>query len=159
MRIVHERAFGGLSAQGEVMAARAGEFLTRGISPDGPVTYVQGSPPWVAGGEGFAGAIIHAVPHGAGVWEVEDGGQVVGRGWKRGGASFVVLQNIGGQGAAGASRPAQSEDIIRRAGRILELNGASFRDVVRTWFYLSDILSWYGGFNAARNGLYEEFGL
>jgi hypothetical protein len=36
---------------------------------------------------------------------------------------------------------------------------ASYRDVVRTWFYLNDILSWYPEFNQARNAVYRELGL
>jgi enamine deaminase RidA (YjgF/YER057c/UK114 family) len=31
--------------------------------------------------------------------------------------------------------------------------------VVRTWFYLSDILSWYSEFNDVRNSKYSEFGI
>jgi enamine deaminase RidA (YjgF/YER057c/UK114 family) len=46
-----------------------------------------------------------------------------------------------------------------RAERILRENGASYRDVVRTWFYLSDILDWYAAFNKARNEKYGEFGI
>jgi hypothetical protein len=30
---------------------------------------------------------------------------------------------------------------------------------VRTWFYLSDILSWYAAFNKVRNEKYGEFGI
>jgi enamine deaminase RidA (YjgF/YER057c/UK114 family) len=49
--------------------------------------------------------------------------------------------------------------MIERADRILRENGASYGDVVRTWFYLSDILDWYAGFNKVRNEKYGEFGI
>ena len=37
------------------MAARAAALRARGLDPNGPLTYVQGYPPW---GEGFAGAMM-----------------------------------------------------------------------------------------------------
>jgi enamine deaminase RidA (YjgF/YER057c/UK114 family) len=32
----------------------------------------------------------------------------------------------------------------------------NFRDVARTWYYLDDILAWYGEFNATRNAFFTE---
>jgi len=49
--------------------------------------------------------------------------------------------------------------MIPDADRILRGLGTSYRDVVRTWFYLPEILAWYPSFNAARNDLYEDLGL
>jgi enamine deaminase RidA (YjgF/YER057c/UK114 family) len=49
--------------------------------------------------------------------------------------------------------------MLDRAERILRENGASYLDVVRTWFYLSDILDWYAEFNKVRNEKYGEFGI
>jgi enamine deaminase RidA (YjgF/YER057c/UK114 family) len=42
---------------------------------------------------------------------------------------------------------------------VLEKQGCSFRDVARTWFYLRDILDWYGPFNAVRNDTFRRLGL
>jgi enamine deaminase RidA (YjgF/YER057c/UK114 family) len=42
---------------------------------------------------------------------------------------------------------------------LLEQEGYSFRDVARTWFYLRDILDWYGPFNAVRNAAFRKLGL
>jgi enamine deaminase RidA (YjgF/YER057c/UK114 family) len=58
-----------------------------------------------------------------------------------------------------ASRALQARFMIERAERILREQGAAYRNVVRTWFYLSDILSWYGEFNKVRNQKYGEFGI
>jgi len=41
----------------------------------------------------------------------------------------------------------------------LKSEGASFRDVARTWIYVEDILDWYNEFNTARNTCYTDFGL
>jgi enamine deaminase RidA (YjgF/YER057c/UK114 family) len=49
--------------------------------------------------------------------------------------------------------------MLNRAEQILRENGASYSDVVRTWFYLSDILGWYAAFNKVRNEKYGEFGI
>jgi enamine deaminase RidA (YjgF/YER057c/UK114 family) len=49
--------------------------------------------------------------------------------------------------------------MLERAERLLRENGASYKDVVRTWFYLSDILNWYAAFNKVRNEKYGEFGI
>jgi enamine deaminase RidA (YjgF/YER057c/UK114 family) len=49
--------------------------------------------------------------------------------------------------------------MLDRADRILGENGASYRDVARTWFYLPDILDWYAEFNKVRNEKYGAFGI
>ena len=49
--------------------------------------------------------------------------------------------------------------MFERAAALIREQGATFADVVRTWVYLSDILEWYGEFNAARNAKYADFGL
>jgi enamine deaminase RidA (YjgF/YER057c/UK114 family) len=49
--------------------------------------------------------------------------------------------------------------MLRRAAGILESQGASYRDVARTWFYLADILAWYPEFNRSRSAIYGQFGI
>ena len=168
--IVHERIFGSLSFEREIMDSRKRSLEKQDIPPDGPVTYIEGNPP---DGPGFAGVIIHAVvPQNPGdVWTITDQGVPCGRGWRRNGAEFTILQNIQGinqpslhphlaSPIKGEEPPAhQVQQIIERAERILREHGASYCDVVRTWFYLSDILSWYREFNDVRNSKYSEFGM
>jgi enamine deaminase RidA (YjgF/YER057c/UK114 family) len=158
LTMVHERLFGSLKVQAEVMSARNASLSAGGFPADGPLTYIQGTPPW---GEGFAGVIIQAVT-GDAVWTIEDEGQKVGTGWRRGDATFLVLQNLQGltQNGNGANgRTLQFKRLIQRAAHLLEAEGTSYRDVVRTWFYLSDILAWYPEFNRARTDIYRQFGL
>jgi enamine deaminase RidA (YjgF/YER057c/UK114 family) len=59
----------------------------------------------------------------------------------------------------GAANPLQARLMLERAERILRDNGASYGDVVRTWFYLSEVLDWYAAFNKVRNEKYGEFGI
>jgi enamine deaminase RidA (YjgF/YER057c/UK114 family) len=158
LTVVHERLFGSLNVKAEVMSARTASFRACGVPADGPLTYIQGTPPW---GEGFAGVIIQAVSADT-VWTIEDEGQKIGTGWRRGDATFLVLQNLQGltQNGNGANGHAhQTRRLIQRAARLLEAEGTSYRDVVRTWFYLSDILAWYPEFNRARTDIYEKFGV
>jgi len=155
LEIIQERVFGSLPVERSVMAARHRAFLPFGIPSGNPVTYIQGNPTW---GDGLAGVIIHAVSldHADDVWTIMDGTNPCGRGWKRNGATYLMLQNI--QGQAG-SRPGQVREMLDRAEGILCRNGASYKNVARTWFYLSDILDWYAEFNKVRNEKYGEFGI
>lgn len=160
--IVHERLFGSLTAELAVMAARHEALSAGNIPPDGPVTYVQGHPPW---GEGLAGVLVRAVSTVAGddgIWTIEDAGVPCGHSWCRNGNRFVVLQNLQGLASGDAtvnSPAAQARRVIERADLLLKKHGATFRDVIRTWFYLSAILGWYGTFNSTRNAKYGAFGL
>ncbi len=161
LEIVHERVFGSLSVEPLVMAARQHALRSCGIHSNNPVSYIEGDP---LRGEGFAGTIIHGVspdsPHD--VWTIMDGEYPCGRGWRRNGSSYLVIQNMSGNvgGSNGnGTRHLQVRQMLDRAERILRENGASYRDVVRTWFYLSDILDWYAAFNKVRNEKYGEFGI
>ena len=161
LEIVHERIFGSLSVEPSVMSVRKHALQTCGIHSNNPVTYIQGNPPW---GEGYAGSIIRAVsPNNRGdVWTIMDGNHPCGRGWRRGESTYLVLQNINGKNDGSEkdeNRPLHVRLMLDRAERILRENGASYGDVVRTWFYLSDILAWYATFNKVRNEKYGEFGI
>lgn len=156
LAIVQERIFGSLSAEAAVSAARREALVACGVDADGPYTYLQGRP---VSGEGFAGVIVRAVPADC-VRLLMENGRACGRAFESGGVKQLILQNIQGIAPGDDNAPAsQATRAIQCADRILRENGAGFRNVARTWFYLADILSWYGEFNAARNAQYGEFGL
>jgi len=162
LEVVQERIFGSLSVEPSVMAARHRALQTYGFAVDNPITYVQGNPPW---GDGFAGTIIHAVaPNDTeDVWTIQDNGVACGRGWRRNGLTYLMLQNITGTGREDLtlplSNPAQTGFMFERAERILRDNNASYKNVARTWLFLSKILEWYPEFNKARSEKYGEFGI
>jgi enamine deaminase RidA (YjgF/YER057c/UK114 family) len=161
LEIVHERMFGSLSVEPFVMSVRNDALQTCGIHSNNPVTYIEGNPPW---GEGYAGTIIRAVSPNKkrDVWTIMDGNHPCGRGWRRREYTYLFLQNINWKDDGSEKdekRPLQVRLMLDRAERILRENGASYSDVVRTWFYLSDILDWYATFNKARNEKYGEFGI
>jgi enamine deaminase RidA (YjgF/YER057c/UK114 family) len=155
LEIIHERIFGSLSVEASVMAARHSALRSYGAASDNPVTYVQGNPSW---GEGFAGAIIHAVaPNTADdVWTIRHNGVPCGRRWLRNASTYLMLQNIQGEGG---SRAGEVRRMFERAERILRDNDVSYKNVARTWLYLSKILQWYPEFNRARSEKYGEFGI
>ena len=155
LEIVHERIFGSLSVEPSIMAARHSALQTCGYVQDNPVTYIQGDPSW---GKGFAGVLINAVALKSAdyVWTIYDNGWPCGRGWRCSASTYLVLQNINGPGG---NRTTQARRIFERADRILRDNGASYKDVARTWLYLSNILQWYPEFNKARSEKYGEFGI
>jgi hypothetical protein len=162
LQILHERVFGSLAAWPTVRSLRRRIFQSQGLEVDGPLTYIQGHPPW---GKGLSGVIIRAVKKrrpSDRIWTIRHQGWPVGRGWQRQGHTTLILQNLQGlnPGSNGWNLPPlQARRLLAAANRILREQGATYRDVVRTWFYLSDILSWYPDFNQARSAVYRELGL
>ncbi len=162
MTIVQERIFGSMSVKQEVMAARKKALQERNIPTETPLTYIEGRPLW---GEGLAGVIVRAVASsrtGDHVWTITDEGQPCGRGWRRNGDTFIILQNIQGieKGPTSINTPLmQATRTLERAEEILADQGLTYRDVVRTWFYLADILEWYNEFNEVRNAKYSDYGI
>jgi enamine deaminase RidA (YjgF/YER057c/UK114 family) len=59
----------------------------------------------------------------------------------------------------GATRSEQARDVFEQMERTLQEAGRDFSQVVRTWFYLQDILGWYGDFNAVRTKFFGERGV
>lgn len=53
----------------------------------------------------------------------------------------------------------QAEKLFVLMKIILEENDFRFTDLVRTWFYNKDILSWYSDFNKIRTNFYRENGI
>ena len=162
IEVVHERAFGSLEVEHIVKAVRKTVFQEHGIPHDTPVTYIQGNPAW---GKGFAGVIIRAVACrecGDSVWTVKENGIPLGRGWQRKGSRFLILQNVMGVNDDALflnARTLQAQRMFESAHQILQEQGASYRDVLRTWIYVSSINEWYREFNHARNYTYDRFGI
>jgi len=162
LQIVHERVFGSIDAEQEIISARKRVLAATGLAEGRKVTYIQGRP---CCGSGLAGVNIRAVraeDASGGVRPVYGAsGELAGVAWRRNGAEFLLLQDFHGlaEGAQGEAREAQAGRMFERADAALRANGATYRDVVRTWIYLSELLAWYDQFNAARNEKYRRFGI
>lgn len=157
---VHERIFGSLTCEETVRAARGAALTAAGVEADTPVTFVEGAPPW---GEGLAGAIVAAVDVtrlDAPPETISDGGTQRGRAWALDGTPFVALQGLGSTAPEAAELPwVQARQAIEKADSLLRTRGLDYRAVIRTWFYLQDICSWYGEFNRERSAVYGRLGL
>ncbi len=156
--IVQERIYGDLSAESEVREARATSLSSQGITDLPAVTYVEGKP---LSGSGFAGVQMFVVtPGGSEEAEVSTfswKGQPRGRLLEYPGVLYVYLSGLHGDPTG--PRSVQVGQMFERADEMLRSLGGSFNDVVRTWIYLTDILDWYGEFNAARNEQFRKSGL
>jgi enamine deaminase RidA (YjgF/YER057c/UK114 family) len=54
------------------------------------------------------------------------------------------------------SKSAQSQELFEQMENALLETGMDMTNVVRTWLFLDDILSWYGEFNDIRTGFFRE---
>ena len=160
-KIIHERCFGSVELQTQILEARARAALKYKMETNTPVTFIEGESCLE---NKFAGVQIRALKPSSEtrVWTILDQGIPKGRAWNLNGSTFFILQSIDGgnpKDTKRADRKSQSEAMFHQAEKLLRAEGASYQDVVRTWIYLSDILDWYGDFNTVRNHCYSDYGL
>lgn len=148
--VLEMRVFGAIDAYPYCDKALAGEFGR----VDWPVTYIQGDS---CLGHSIAGIQMHAVA-GASVDTLHLDGSPVGRVFEDGYARYCVLGALRPHNGS-KSREAQARDAIEHMERGLALAGMDLRCVVRTWFFISDILEWYRNFNSVRTETYTARGL
>lgn len=152
---IQERVFGSLECADEILAVRERVLSPRpGESTQWPAAFIEGAPPARAG---LSGVHLYAVA-GPDCAPVHAGGRLCGMRFEHAGMTqiYVTSPAVGGPNCPPADA---ARHMIRNAQSYLHSQGAGYRDVVRTWIYLRDILDWYGGFNEVRSGLYAEWGL
>jgi enamine deaminase RidA (YjgF/YER057c/UK114 family) len=81
---------------------------------------------------------------------VYDGKAIVGNSFLDQHASYCYLAGILPQ-ATSDSNKSQSIFTLKKIDKMLKSVEMNFNNVVRTWFYLNDLLLWYDDFNSARN--------
>jgi len=159
-KIIHERCFGSIEFQTQILEARSRAVRGYGLETNTPVTFIEGES---CLGSKFAGVQIRALIPGSEtrIRMILDRGIPKGCAWNHNDSTFLILQNIDGGNIneiKRTDRKFQSEAMFRQADRLLRAEGASYKDVVRTWIYISDILDWYDDFNKVRNHCYSEYG-
>jgi enamine deaminase RidA (YjgF/YER057c/UK114 family) len=153
---VQERVFADLRLAPEVARGRAQGLGLRAPAWATPPTIVEGAP---LGGEGIAG--MHVIGARGAARPLVEGDACYGTIVETANARILGLSDAGRR-ADSRLAPGPAEDAqaaIRAAEELLAREGFSFRDVARTWFYLRDILEWYGSFNAVRNAAFRRMGL
>jgi enamine deaminase RidA (YjgF/YER057c/UK114 family) len=73
-------------------------------------------------------------------------------------ATSCRLGNVGSTESL-QDRGRRARNAFERAAALLRLAGLDARDMVRTWVFLGDILSWYGDFNSVRTEFFRQAGV
>lgn len=79
-------------------------------------------------------------------------GEAAGTVFEDSGLRYCVLGGI--QSDLGRSDIGQASDVFNKLQFALDKAGMNFSNVIRTWFYNDDILSWYPEFNGVRNDFF-----
>ena len=114
-----------------------------------PVTWVEGRG---CTNQTVAGMQVHAVIGAKVRKEIAVEGTVACV-WDDEAATHCVLSALGPK-LLSISRPRQATQTLENLQAGLTRVGMTTKDVARTWFFLDDILSWYGDFNHARNDFF-----
>jgi enamine deaminase RidA (YjgF/YER057c/UK114 family) len=145
--IVKQDIFGSLAVRNDALDAMkhaVGEIQW-------PVTWVEGAS---CGGAPVAGLQVFAVS-GAPVHTLTVGKEIVGRVFDDGVAKQCYLGGLGPKDVA-LSQADQTRQLYENLEAALLQAGMNVTNVVRTWFFLDDILSWYDQFNGVRNEFFTK---
>jgi enamine deaminase RidA (YjgF/YER057c/UK114 family) len=143
--VVSVMLFGSLGARDEInraMRETLGEIAW-------PLTWVEGAS---CDGAALAGVQVFAIS-GRAVTRVRLGNRIVASVYEDGDARHCLLGGVGPTSVA-MRAPAQVQQMFGNLESALDLAGFELSDVVRTWFYNDDILSWYDEFNRVRSAHY-----
>jgi len=145
--IVRQIAFGPLAACQPMLGA-----LRQALdAADVPLTWVEGLP---CDNAALAGIQVQAIAK-ANVQALTLGGHATARIWRDALATHCVFSNLGA-GFGHLSRPEQTQETFVALQAALAQVEMTMKNVVRTWFFLDDILNWYGAFNRVRNTVFEQ---
>lgn len=154
---VQEKIYGPIAERESVLAAREAVLRNAGMDADLPCTYIDGRPGVTRNVTGLQlWGILPVSGCGVTVTTRKHGDSATGRVIR--GSDFEILHLshlVGGQGTGGR----QADAMFRQAARALHEYGHSYQNVVRTWIYLDQILTWYADFNRARSDFHACEGL
>jgi len=119
-----------------------------------PVLWVQGD---VCPGTHLSGTQAFIID-GRPVRSVTLGDRVVGSVWADEDADYCLLAGILPTDSR-VTRGAQTTSSMEQIEIALQKADMDFSHVVRTWFYLDDLLAWYDEFNTARTKFFESRGV
>ena len=152
---VQEKIYGPIAEREPVLAARQAVLRHAGLE-DLPCTYIDGRPGLTREITGLQLWGIVPKPGGGVTVATRYGDSATGRVIRGGDFEILHLSPlVGGQGTG----VGQADAMFRQAARALHEYGYSYRNVVRTWIYLDQILTWYDDFNRARTAFHTDEGL
>jgi enamine deaminase RidA (YjgF/YER057c/UK114 family) len=142
-------------------------FVPEGMTGDGCrcLQAAFGTPKWPVAwlefpdgdGTGLVSSQTFAVS-GVPVQRLEMDGRIVGSFYESDAAEFCLLGSVGPSDLSAAPR-LQCRQIFELIETALSRVDMTFHHVMRTWFYLDRILSWYGDFNDERSRFFAERGI
>ncbi len=151
-RIFQERVF---FAPGNIEAVRSARARAYGNLDDGifpALLHMAGNADGPIGG-----AQVHVLVCDDPIELIELDGQRCGRVVR---AADMAMLALAGLSAPQAGPPAdQARQMLLKAEQAVRMAGGDMFSVVRTWMWLSDLLSWYDDFNAVRNEFFRQCGL
>jgi enamine deaminase RidA (YjgF/YER057c/UK114 family) len=157
-----EKIYGVRTSHASLLGHRTESLAKYRLAPDWPVTIVEGAP---ASGAEFGGVQLWGITprpeSGQRVETIVGPGGIRGREWIGPDFRELVLAALGSDVRDDdvASAPDHARRMFEAASAALSERGYSFRQVARTWIYLSRILGWYGEFNRVRTAHYAGAGL
>lgn len=119
-----------------------------------PMMWLQGD---VCPGTHVAGAQAFFL-EGTEVRRIALGGRVVGSCWSDEDADYCLLAGLL-PAELSADRSGQTHSSFEQIEAALREVGMDFSHVVRTWFYLDELLDWYDEFNVVRTAFFETRGV
>jgi enamine deaminase RidA (YjgF/YER057c/UK114 family) len=149
-RIIAQDVFGSCELHKEGMKTL--EKLCGKIS--WPVTWIEGDGSY---GKKLTGSQIYAVSDGN-VKPIEMDGRVIGNTFEDEDACYCFLGDLRPEDTSKPNAE-QSLATFKKIEKALRAADMDFSNVVRTWMYLNDLLSWYDEFNEVRNKYYKDFGV
>lgn len=149
-RIIGQDVFGSCALHEEGMRALRG--AGRGVV--WPVTWIEGD---AGAGASLRGSQMYAV-YGPHIQRIRMDDRNVGAVYEGPDARYCLLGDIRPSDPS-FSKIAQTREVFEKMSTALELIGMDFSNVVRTWMYIDDILSWYDDFNSARTDYFKKNGV
>jgi enamine deaminase RidA (YjgF/YER057c/UK114 family) len=119
--------------------------------PEISVAWVEGTG---CGDHAIAGIQTHAIA-GARVRTLSGNGRPLARTWEDALVTHCVVNSILPTRTS-TTRPEQTRKVFENLQTGLASAGMTMKDIVRTWFYLDNILSWYDDFNHVRNDVFAH---
>ncbi len=144
--IVHLMIFG------SVNAGAAGTEAMRRIfgGIDWPITWVEGA---ACDDRPIAGMQVFALAGGE-VQRLHAGESVIGSVFEDGAFRHCLLGGLGPDQIS-SPRADQTRQTLDHLAEALAQGGFTFAEVIRTWFFLDQMLDWYDEFNQARTRVYS----
>lgn len=116
-----------------------------------PVTWVEGEG---RSSNSLTGTQVYAIS-GTSVGSIRLDGQIVGSIFEDDDARYCLLGDLRPTDTSGSDAE-QARETFDKMAAALSFAEMDFSHVIRTWFYINRILSWYDRFNSVRTGFFAD---